>query len=62
VSFSFGSRSRADSSMRGWRQLRGAVAKCAKSLLADETGRCVARFKRGRMRRTDGWWTTLSGR
>jgi hypothetical protein len=40
--FSFGNRSKADGSMRGWERSGWAVAWCAKSLLAEETGGTAA--------------------
>ena len=68
-SFSLRNGSRADGSMQGWLRLGGDVAKCAKSLLTKGRGRSMVLSplpmigkSRVRMRRTDGWWTTLSGR
>ena len=62
--FSFGNGSKADGSMRGWMGFGGRAARCAKSLLAEETGGVGSgtRTAEERRIRTDGWWTTLSKR
>jgi len=46
-SFSLRNESRPDVSMQGWERLDGGVAKCAKSLLAEQPGRRVVKAKFG---------------